>query len=161
MMTLSKLQSIVSPLQAALVPVVLSSAGALLGILVQTRYGRITDRIRRLLGSETHSREAEKMLGMLFERARYAKWSLFGIFFGISCFLTLSLVILICPLFPLFIQIDLILTTFCLGMAAMLIGVWLEVWELLDSFKLITAEYTLYEKKFHSGSAQKMNNQSS
>jgi hypothetical protein len=152
MITTLELQSIVSPLQAALVPVVLSSAGALLGILVQTRYGRITDRIRRLLSSETYSREAEKMLGMLFERARYAKWSLFGIFFGISCFLTLSLVILISPLFPLPIQIDLILSTFCLGMASMLIGVWFEVWELWDSFKLITAEYAVYERKFHNAS---------
>jgi hypothetical protein len=153
MITTSELQSIVGPLQAALVPVVLSSAGALLGILVQTRYGRITDRIRRLLVSETHSQEAEKMLGMLFTRARYTKWSLFGIFLGISCFLTLSLVILICPLFPAPMQTDLILTIFCLGMASMLIGVWFEVWELWSSFKLITAEYAVYEKRFHSDPA--------
>lgn len=70
------------------------------------------------------------MLELLFKRARYAKWSLFGLFFGISCFLTLSLVILISMLFPPPIQLALILAIFAVGMGSMLIGVWYGVSEI-------------------------------
>jgi hypothetical protein len=107
------LQSLITPLQAALVPVVLSSTGGLLSLLVQTRYGRIIDRTRQLLKADAADQEAEKVLQMLFARARYAKWSLFGLFFGVSCFLTLSLVILVYLLFPTPLQVGLIVSILC------------------------------------------------
>ena len=49
------LQTLVGPVQTALVPVVLASTGGLLCLVVQTRYGRIVDRIREL--SRTSSSE--------------------------------------------------------------------------------------------------------
>lgn len=78
------------------------------------------------------------MLEMLFRRARHAKWSLFGLFFGISCFLTLSLVILISMFFPVVVQ---------LGTGSMLIGVWYEVSEMWSSFKGLAFEYEIYRKR--------------
>lgn len=84
---------------------------------------------------------------MLFKRARYAKWSLFGLFLGVSCFLTLSLVILVSMLFPTPVHVVLIISIFSIGIASMLTGVWFEVLELWDSFRGNTLEYAIYQKK--------------
>ena len=91
--------------------------------------------------------ETERMLEMLFKRARHAKWSLFGLFFGISCFLTLSLVILISMFFPAAVQLGLIVTIFVLGMGSMLIGVWYEVSEMWASFEGLAFEYEIYRRR--------------
>jgi hypothetical protein len=115
-------------------------------LVVQTRYGRIVDRIRELSKS-TSDMEVERMLEMLFKRARHAKWSLFGLFFGISCFLTLSLVILISMFFPATIQLALIVSIFVVGMGAMLIGVWFEVSEMWTSFKGLALEYEIHRRR--------------
>ena len=141
------LQNLLSPLQTALVPVVLSSTGGLLCLTVQTRYGRIVDHTRQLLKDPAPDSEVEQVLEMLFKRARYAKWSLFGLFLGVSCFLTLSLVILLSMLFPTPVQFPLIVGIFGIGMGAMLLGVWYEVLELWDSFRGITLEHSIYQKK--------------
>jgi len=140
------LQSLLGPVQTALVPVVLSSTGGLLCLLVQTRYGRIIDRTRELLKLD-HDAEVDRSLEMLFKRARYAKWSLFGLFFGISSFLTLSLIILVSILFPSTLQPNLIVIVFLIGMTSMLIGVWYEVLELGASFKGLGLEYSKYKQK--------------
>jgi len=145
--SLLDLQSMLSPLQTALVPVVLSSTGGLLCLAVQTRYGRIVDHTRQLLKLPSHDAEIEKVLETLFKRARYAKWSLFGLFLGVSCFLTLSLVILVSLLLPTPLQIALIVSIFSVGMGSLLVGVWFEVLELWDSFRGITLEYSMYQKK--------------
>jgi hypothetical protein len=140
-------QSLLGPVQTALVPVVLASTGGLLCLLVQTRYGRIIDRTRELL---LHLRDAEvdKSLEMLFKRARYAKWSLFGLFFGISCFLTLSLIILVSILFPATVPESVaIVIIFFVGMISMLVGVWYEVLELWASFSGLESEYSSYKEK--------------
>lgn len=91
--------------------------------------------------------EVERILETLFKRARYAKWSLFGLFLGVSCFLTLSLVILVSMLMPTPVQTALIVAIFSVGMGSMLMGVWFEVLELWDSFRGITLEYSIYQKK--------------
>ena len=140
------LQTLLGPVQTALVPVVLSSTGGLLCLLVQTRYGRIIDRTRELLKLD-HDAEVDRSLEMLFKRARYAKWSLFGLFFGISSFLTLSLIILVSILFPSTLQPNLIVIVFLVGMTSMLIGVWYEVLELGASFKGLGLEYSKYKQK--------------
>ena len=141
------LQSLLGPLQSALVPVVLSSTGGLLCLMIQTRYGRIVDHTRQLLKLPAPDLEVQEILEMLFKRARYAKWSLFGLFVGVSCFLTLSLLILVSILLPTPVQFSLIVTIFSLGMGSMLLGVWFEVFELWDSFRGITLEYSIYQKK--------------
>lgn len=115
--------------------------------MIQTRYGRIVDHTRQLLKLPTPDLEVQEILEMLFRRARYAKWSLFGLFVGVSCFLTLSLVILVSILLPTPVQFSLIVTIFSLGMGSMLLGVWFEVFELWDSFRGITLEYSIYQKK--------------
>lgn len=141
------LQNLLGPLQTALVPVVLSSTGGLLCLMIQTRYGRIVDHTRQLLKLPAPDIEVERVLEMLFKRARYAKWSLFGLFVGVSCFLTLSLVVLVSILFPTPVQVALVISIFIIGMGSMLIGVWFEVLELWDSFRGITLEYSIYERK--------------
>jgi len=140
------LQSLLGPVQTALVPVVLSSTGGLLCLLVQTRYGRIIDRTRELLKLD-HDAEVDRSLEMLFKRARYAKWSLLGLFFGISSFLTLSLIILVSILFPSTLHPNLIVLVFLVGMSSMLIGVWYEVLELGASFSGLSLEYAKYKQK--------------
>lgn len=141
------LQNILGPLQTALVPVVLSSTGGLLCLVVQTRYGRIVDHTRQLLNLPSPDMETQMVLEMLFKRARYAKWGLFGLFVGVSCFLTLSLVILVSVVFPAPVQIVLIVGIFGAGWCSMLLGLWCEVLELWDSFRGITLEYSIFEKR--------------
>ncbi len=141
------LQTLLGPLQTALVPVVLSSTGGLLCLVVQTRYGRIVDHTRQLLNLPTPELEIQKVLEMLFKRARYAKWALFGLFVGVSSFLTLSLVMLVSTLFPAPVQAILIVGIFGIGWCSMLLGLWFEVLELWDSFRGITLEYSIFQKK--------------
>ena len=141
------LQTILGPLQTALVPVVLSSTGGLLCLVVQTRYGRIVDHTRQLMRLAAPDVETQGVLEMLFKRARYAKWALFGLFVGVSCFLTLSLVMLVSMLFPTPVQVVLIVGIFSLGWGSMLLGLWFEVLELWDSFRGITLEYSMFQKK--------------
>jgi hypothetical protein len=141
------LQTLLGPLQTALVPVVLSSTGGLLCLVVQTRYGRIVDHTRQLLNLPTPELEIQKVLEMLFKRARYAKWALFGLFVGVSSFLTLSLVMLVSMLFPAPVQAILIVGIFGIGWCSMLLGLWFEVLELWDSFRGITLEYSIFQKK--------------
>ena len=140
------IENLLGPVQTALVPVVLSSTGGLLCLLVQTRYGRIIDRTRELLKLDRDP-DVDTSLEMLFKRARYAKWSLFGLFFGISSFLTLSLIILVSILFPTTLQPGLIVVVFLIGMASMLIGVWYEVLELWASFSGLGLDYSRYKEK--------------
>jgi hypothetical protein len=134
-------------LQTAVVPVVLSSTGGLLCLVVQTRYGRIVDHTRQLLNLPAPDLEVQKVLEMLFKRARYAKWALFGLFVGVSCFLTLSLVILVSAMLPTPVQIALLVGMFSLGWCSMVLGLWFEVLELWDSFRGITLEYLIFQKK--------------
>jgi len=141
------LQNLVGPLQTALVPVVLSSTGGLLCLVVQTRYGRIVDHTRQLLKLPVPDAEVQEVLEMLFKRARYAKWALFGLFLRVSCFLTLSLVILVSMLFPAPVQVVLVVGIFSVGWGSMLLGLWFEVLELWDSFRGITLEYSIFQKK--------------
>jgi hypothetical protein len=141
------LQNLLGPLQTALVPVVLSSTGGLLCLVVQTRYGRIVDHTRQLLNLPAPDAETQKVLEMLFKRARYAKWALFGLFVGVSSFLTLSFVMLVSMIFPTLVQVALVVGIFSIGWCAMLLGLWFEVLELWDSFRGITLEYSIFQKK--------------
>jgi cellulose synthase/poly-beta-1,6-N-acetylglucosamine synthase-like glycosyltransferase len=141
------LQNLLGLLQTAVVPVVLSSTGGLLCLVVQTRYGRIVDHTRQLLNLPAPDVEVQKVLEMLFKRARYAKWALFGLFVGVSCFLTLSLVILVSVMLPTMFQIVLVVGIFSVGWCSMLLGLWFEVLELWDSFRGITLEYSIFQKK--------------
>jgi hypothetical protein len=141
------LQSLLGQLQTAVVPVVLSSTGGLLCLVVQTRYGRIVDHTRQLLNLPAPDVEVQKVLEMLFKRARYAKWALFGLFVGVSCFLTLSLLILVSVMLPTPVQIALVVGIFSVGWCSMVLGLWFEVLELWDSFRGITLEYLIFQKK--------------
>jgi hypothetical protein len=126
---------------------VLSSTGGLLCLVVQTRYGRIVDHTRQLLNLPAPDLEIQKVLEMLFKRARYAKWALFGLFVGVSCFLTLSLLILVSVILPTPVQIALVVGIFSVGWCSMVLGLWFEVLELWDSFRGITLEYLIFQKK--------------
>jgi len=141
------LQSLLGLLQTAVVPVVLSSTGGLLCLVVQTRYGRIVDHTRQLLNLPAPDVEVQKVLEMLFKRARYAKWSLFGLFVGVSCFLTVSLLILVSVMLPTPVQIALLVGMFTVGWCSMVVGLWFEVLELWDSFRGITLEYLIFQRK--------------
>jgi cellulose synthase/poly-beta-1,6-N-acetylglucosamine synthase-like glycosyltransferase len=96
--------------------------------------------------------EVESVLEMLFKRARYAKWALFGLFVGVSCFLTLSLVILVSMIFPTPVQVALVVGIFTLGWCSMVLGLWFEVLELWDSFRGITLEYAIFKNNQNSSS---------
>jgi hypothetical protein len=91
--------------------------------------------------------EVERVLEMLFKRARYAKWALFGLFLGVSCFLTLSLVILVSMIFPTPVQIALVVGIFSVGWCSMVLGLCYEVLELWDSFRGISLEYAIFKKR--------------
>jgi len=141
------LQSLLGLLQNAVVPVVLSSTGGLLCLVVQTRYGRIVDHTRHLLNLPAPDVDVQKVLEMLFKRARYAKWALFGLFVGVSCFLTVSLIILVSAMLPTPVQIALLVGMFSVGWCSTVLGLWFEVLELWDSFRGITLEYLIFQRK--------------
>ena len=109
-------------------------------MVVQTRYGRVVDHTRQLLNVPTPS-------VTLFRRARYAKWALFGLFVGVSCFLTLSLIILVSMPFPAPVQVASIVGIFGMGRGAMLLGLWCEVLELWASFKGLALEYSIFQDR--------------
>lgn len=116
-------------------------------MVVQTRYGRIVDHTRQLMNLAAPGVEVERVLEMLFKRARYAKWALFGLFLGVSCFLTLSLVILVSMIFPTPVQIALVVGIFSVGWCSMVLGLCYEVLELWDSFRGISLEYAIFKKR--------------
>jgi hypothetical protein len=50
-------------------------------------------------------------------------------------------------IFPALVQVALVVGIFGIGWCAMLLGLWFEVLELWDSFRGITLEYSIFQKK--------------
>jgi hypothetical protein len=132
---------IISLLQVTLVPAVMISAVGLICLTIQTRYGRIIDRIRALneekraikttlrnyssSSSELNSQRKrlefiETILEKLAKRGLYLKWALFLMLFSIFCFVATSFFILINAIG--IIQGYLVIGLFSIGMICVLVG---------------------------------------
>jgi hypothetical protein len=148
---------IIPLLQATLVPVVMISAVALTCLTIQTRYGRIIDRIRALneekraikttigdsRGSELRPQKErlefiETILEKLAKRGLYLKWALFLMLSSIFCFLATSFLILL-SVFAIT-QGYLVLGLFSIGMMFVLVGSVLLILEVALSYTMTMME---------------------
>jgi hypothetical protein len=153
-----QLEPLIALLQTALVPVVLCSTAGLLCLFVQNRYGRIVDRIRALSEDPKPGEATAIQLEILLRRARYLKWSLFSLFFAISCFVTFSVLVFFAFTTGLPMQIEVLVTIFSVGMGVLLAGVWLEVIEIWNSFKTIHLEFDAYKERMESSRSSRRKN---
>ena len=151
---------IIPLLQATLVPVVMISAVALTCLTIQTRYGRIIDRIRALneekraikttIGDSRGSNSSElrpqkerlefieTILEKLAKRGLYLKWALFLMLSSIFCFLATSFLILLSAFA--ITQGYLVLGLFSIGMMFVLVGSVLLILEVALSYTMTMME---------------------
>lgn len=140
-------------IQATLAPVVLISAVGLINISLTNRYGRIHDRIRRLLRDidmlsvaqipeEVQKRKtanAKNQMEILFERAKLSKWSLLLMQFSLVSAVIDSVLIFVNMTES--IQLELvIIMMFGLTVLLILIGAVLTAIEMSKSLKGLRAE---------------------
>lgn len=151
---------IISLLQVTLVPVVMISAVGLICLTIQTRYGRIIDRVRALneerraikttvgVYSASNSSELrhqkerlefiETILEKLAKRGLYLKWALFLMFSSTFCFVATSFLILISAFT--ITQGYLVLGLFSIGMMFVLVGSALLILEVALSYTMTMME---------------------
>ncbi|MBS7612350.1 DUF2721 domain-containing protein [Candidatus Bathyarchaeota archaeon] len=150
---------IIPLLQVTLVPVVMISAVGLICLTVQTRYGRIIDRIRALneekraiktvlritdaSNPELHRQKerlefVETILEKLTKRGLYLKWALFLMLSSVFCFIATSFLILMSAIG--ITQGYLILGLFSIGMICVLVGSLLLSLEVALSYTMTMME---------------------
>lgn len=155
-----ELKQVESLIQATLVPVVMISGCGLMALVVQTRYGRIIDRLRALseerrgisdrIGSPAHRgalddrlRVIESQMAVLIRRGLLAKRALFFIASSVFAFvLTSFLLYLAYAMGPPSDRVFAFATplAFLAGMAFLLIGMLAMVWEVATSYRSTLAE---------------------
>jgi hypothetical protein len=136
------------PLQviaAAVTPVVLLSATAILISGVNARYIAIADRIRSLTAehrntatTQTRRTGINRQLPAFQRRVRLASWSIRGLYLASACFVTMAL--LISATLWRRMLTDATLPLFIVGIALLLISIVCELWELQ------IANLTLFEE---------------
>jgi len=149
-------QDMISLIQATLAPGVLISSCALLCLVIQTRYGRVVDRIRMFnqehndltmnraskYGSDKERRidELKTEVKMLMKRGNYLKLSLFGLFSSILAFILTSFLVFFAYLLGTS-EIDpLAIVTFSAGLILLIAGVLYAVGEVAISYAAVVYE---------------------
>ena len=156
------LPELLNLIQATIVSVVLISSSALICLIIQHRYGRIVDRLRKLISDQRELRQIghsnkstqildEKMIlgrlqnidvqiELLLNRGLKLKRALLLNFSGVFAFIFTSFLILIGSiLFPT-IVITLVAISFFCGMFLLLFGTILTVNEIANSYDAISKE---------------------
>ena len=151
------LQDTISLIQATIAPGVLISSCALLCLVIQTRYGRVVDRIRMFnqehcdlrvnqslsksgAASEKRNEELKIEVKMLLERGNYLKLSLFGLFSSILAFILTSFLVFLAYLLNT-LEIDpLAIITFSAGLVLLIAGVLYAVREVAVSYSAVVYE---------------------
>jgi len=156
-----EISELMNTLQATLGSVVMISSSALICLIIQTRYGRVVDRIRHLL-SERRSLQQEAVkeqataadtdfimgrlknidaqIELLLRRGSKLKWSLFLTFSAVFSFIFTSFLTLIGTAISTTIIIPLVALTFFLGMFFLLLGAVTTVNEIANSYDAISKE---------------------
>lgn len=145
---------LISLIQVTIAPAVLISGCGLLCLVIQTRYGRIIDRMR--IFNQEHSdlkksksasmygedyekrmREIKIQMTMLIKRGNYLKLSLFSLFSGILSFILTSLLIFSAYLLN---RLDIYYVTlviFSLGLVLITVGMYFVIREVAKSYATI------------------------
>jgi len=144
-------------IQATIAPDVLISGCALLCLVIQTRYGRVVDRMRtfnqehfdlkRSKSSSEYGPEYEKRIeeiktevAMLMKRGNYLKLSLFGLFTGILSFILTSFLIFSAYLLNAEEIYPVTIVTFSVGLLLIIIGVLYAIREVFTSYAAVVHE---------------------
>lgn len=147
----------ISLIQATIAPGVLISSCALLCLVIQTRYGRVVDRIRVFnqehfdlrmnkssskygADSEKRIEELKTEVTMLMKRGNYLKLSLFGLFSSILGFILTSFLVFFAYLFNTQEVNSLAIVTFSAGLLLLIAGVIFAVREVAVSYAAVIHE---------------------
>jgi len=150
-------QDTISLIQATIAPGVLISSCALLCLVIQTRYGRVVDRIRVFnqehcdlkvnkssskygAGSEKRIEELKTEVKMLMKRGNYLKLSLFGLFSSILAFILTSFLVFFAYLLNTSEIDSLAIVTFSAGLVLLIAGVLYAVREVAVSYAAVIYE---------------------
>ena len=146
-------------IQGTLVPVVLITAIALVDLTLDTRYGRIVNRVRELLKEMRDSQESlppnvkkkrigniELQINVLFKRGRLLKWALLFMHFSIASLIALSITIFYAIIENLVLQVA-ILGLYALSMLFILVGSILTVIEITQSLSGLSLEIKLEKEQ--------------
>jgi hypothetical protein len=148
---------IISLIQATIAPDVLISGCALLCLVIQTRYGRVVDRMRtfnqehfdlnKSKSSSKYGPEYERRIeeirtevAMLVKRGNYLKLSLFGLFTGILSFILTSFLIFSAYLLNVEEIYPVTIITFSVGLLLVIVGVLYAIREVFTSYAAVIHE---------------------
>jgi VIT1/CCC1 family predicted Fe2+/Mn2+ transporter len=156
------LPELLNLLQATLVSVVMISSSALICLIIQNRYGRIVDRLRKLISEQRELRQIgqsnklaqaldEKLIlgrlhnidvqiELLLSRGLKLKRALLLNFSAVFAFIFTSFLILVGSILIPTIIIPLVAITFFCGMFMLLLGTILTVNEIANSYDAISKE---------------------
>ena len=144
-------------IQATIAPAVLISACGLLCLVIQSRYGRVIDRIRifnrehfelkRSKSSSKYGADYEKRIeeikvqvNMLVKRGNYLKLSLFSLFSGILSFILASFVLFSAYLLDVSEIYPIVIATFSAGLLLIIVGVLYAIREVAVSYAAVVHE---------------------
>jgi hypothetical protein len=150
-------QEIISLIQATIAPDVLITSCALLCLVIQTRYGRVVDRIRlfnqersdlrKTKSSSKYGSDYEKRIqelktetAMLMKRGNFLKLSLFGLFSAILGFVLTSFLIFSAYLLNVSDLYSTAIVTFSLGLLLLIFGVLFAIREVAVSYAAVIHE---------------------
>lgn len=150
-------EQIISLIQATIAPDVLISGCALLCLVIQTRYGRVVDRMRTFnqehfdlkknkssskYGGDYEKRieEIKTEVAMLLKRGNYLKLSLFALFSGILSFILSSFLIFLAYLLNAVEIYPVTIAIFSTGLLLIIVGVVYAVREVAVSYSAVVHE---------------------
>ena len=145
------LMNAVELIQVTLVPVIFISAVGLVGLIIQTRYGRVHDRVRFLLSerrgldmprNSKRAQDIDVLIKKLLGRARLLKWAMIIMFCAIVDFVLDSLLTLLNILsgVP---SNDVIAAVFALGMLFVATAAVLTVVDASESMSYLNLEVAI------------------
>jgi len=150
-------ENLILLIQATIVPAVLISGCGLLCLVIQSRYGRVIDRIRifnrehfelkRSKSSSKYGADYEKRIeeikvqvGMLAKRGNYLKMSLFSLFSGILSFILTSFLMFSAYLLAVSEVYPIAIATFSIGLLLIIVGILYAVREVTVSYAAVVHE---------------------
>jgi ABC-type multidrug transport system fused ATPase/permease subunit len=155
------IQELMNMLQATIGSAVMISSSALLCLIIQTRYGRVVDRIRQLIYEQRSLQQEESersnrgseidltqerlktidiQIELLLKRGSKLRWALSLTFSAVFSFVFTSFLIMIGSLVNQAMVISLVAVTFFFGMFFLLLGAITTVNEIANSYDAIMKE---------------------
>jgi len=136
------MMDLLSILQASLVPAIMLSGAGLISLSLQSRYGRVIDRIRifhyEILKKDKISKFAEQQLDILIRRGKLLRNSMFGVLLCILFAVLTTIFLLINSIFNVF--HSLVLIFFSISLISLLMAMLFAVIEIFISYDAVLKE---------------------